>query len=130
MKELRYDINNEGYITACGYIDSLPYIIDETTPFKSIHDSALWRYKNGEWEMYDPTWVDENYKVRISIPSDVVLMNDIYLQLKGWVLYLETIQRALYIMQDGFVIMYFVELLPEHEAILKHDTNVLIEYKQ
>jgi len=129
MTGLKYDISQDGYISACGYMDNLPYTVDESTPFQTIQDSAYWRQVNGEWQRYDPTWVDEKFNVRVTIPADVVLMNDMYLQLKGWVLYLETIGRALYIMMNGFVIMYFYELLPEHEQILRQDNNVLIEYK-
>jgi hypothetical protein len=129
MKKLKYNIDSDGNIIACGYRD-YSFEVDETTPFQSIEESVNWRKKDGIWERYDPTWTDEKFTVRVIIPAEIVVLNDDYLALKSHVLQLESEGNAIYEAADGKITMYFLRLLPEHEYLLKQDTNVIIEYNE
>jgi len=127
--KLTYRLNTDGYIDAIGYGLILPYEIDKTTPFQTIEDSKFWKQVNGEWIEFNPEWPNDKYNVKVSIPADIIVMNDTYLQLKDWVLSLAENGRALYYSTNGIFIMYFIDLLKEHEELLKQDINVVIEKK-
>jgi len=77
----------------------------------------------------DINWNDNgwNLPIRVTIPMTLILSNDNYAGLVGHVLGLKTIQRAWNYEKEGNMIIYFAELLHEHEELLSSDSNVLIE---
>jgi len=130
MKILRYRLDKEGNIDACGYADNLPFEVDKNTPFQSISESINYRKVNGKWQYYDSTWEFENFNVRVTIPDVVILYNDYLIALRNHVILLKEQKKAEYYSANGNQIMYFNELLPEHEYILKQYNEILIEKKQ
>ena len=127
MNKLKYNLDKEGNISAIGFKD-FEFEVDETCPFQSVEESMFYKKVDGEWQKYDPTWLFEQFKVRVTIPESVIIDNDMYIQLRDWVLYLKSEGRADFLSESGNRVMYFVSLLPEHEALLKSDSNVKIEY--
>jgi hypothetical protein len=67
--------------------------------------------------------------VRVVIPQDVVFSNPNYRALVSHVESLAAQNRAYFEIREGLIYLYFVTLLPEHEALLEMDANVLIEYR-
>jgi len=79
--------------------------------------------------MSDLSWLDNglNLPVRVTIPQSVVFNNLNYLGLVAHVKGLMDLNRAFYYIKNGLVYLYFAALLPEHEALLSVDSNVMIE---
>ena len=134
--------NKEMYLSG-----QVRYSMDETTqqirlnginPVKSLREllTALQGEQFGNLELgkdmfvySDLEWIDNglNLPVRVVIPLDVVASNVNYLGLTGWVLQLKAENKANFYAKNGLYFMYFSGLLPEHEALLSADSNVLIE---
>lgn len=129
MKKLRYKLNNEGHIDACGYLDILPFEVDKNTPFQTIQESKNWRKVNGVWEWFDSSWTYPDFVVRVTIPETVILDDDFYTALIGQVKQLISIGNAAQETVGENRVMYFNGLLPEHRAYMEADINVKIEEK-
>lgn len=54
MRQLRFKLDNNGFVVACGYTD-LPFLANETTPFSSIDNAFNWQkdLTIGEWKLRD-----------------------------------------------------------------------------
>ncbi len=125
--KLRYSLKN-GHITGIGYF-AFEFEVDENTPFKTIEESQFWRKEDDKWVKYDPTWIFEQFNVRVTIPESIILDNPTYLGLRDLVLQLKSEGRAEMLTAENNRVMYFIQLLPEHEKLLKSDINVKIEKK-
>lgn len=129
MKILRYRLNKDGYIDACGYVYDLPFEVNKNTPFQTIEESQNWRKVNDVWEWFDSTWTYPDFAVRVTIPETVILDDDFYTALIGQVKQLILIGNAAQETIGENRIMYFNGLLPEHRAYMEADINVKIEEK-
>jgi hypothetical protein len=80
----------------------------------------------------DLIWNDgglSDLDVRVTMPQDLILNNPNYRALISHVEGLQAENKAHYYANNGLMYLYFLQLLPEHEALLSADNNVLIETK-
>ena len=127
MKVLKYSLDNEGNINACGYVYNLSFTVDEKTPFQTITESMNWRKRNDVWEWYDYTWTYPEFAVRVTIPQTVILDSEFYSALRNHVKGLVALGTAQEEVVNEDRVMYFNQLHPDHEKVLIKDINVKIE---
>jgi len=126
MKKIKYNLTKDGYINACGYDDSLPFEIDENTPFQTIEESLNYKQTDGKWVKYDPTWVHD-FPIRVTIPETVILDDPFYTALIGSIKQLIDAKQAASDTIGTDRVMYFNQLYPKHREHMENDINVKIE---
>jgi hypothetical protein len=128
--------------------------ISENKPIKWIHDETFMNIRINEANIVllvkkfgehltnigctdfeirsDLIWNDgglSDLNVRVTMPQDLILNNPNYRALISHVEGLQAENKAHYYANNGLMYLYFLQLLPEHEALLTADNNVLIETK-
>jgi hypothetical protein len=77
-----------------------------------------------------PYWKHSEFNVKVTMPNSLILDDDDLYTLRDWVLQLKSEGRAEYYNKGEDRVMYFIELLEDHELLLRSFDTILIEYKE